>query len=163
MILTVNDFKVEAQIPGMFPAAGTASPNNLVVQERVQGFIAKYEPDFLLKFFNMDRGRAEALEEYSGMPEAERTDDLMNRLVEALKAPLSHYVAFHYLRHQTVTPTRIGGVVMQGENGRVASNSSLCVLLWNQMCEMNIGIYEGILGGAVPATELFRMVTDTNL
>ena len=163
MILTVNDFKDEAQIPGMFPAAGTASPNNLVVQERVQGFIAKYEPDFLLKFFNMDRGRAEALEEYSGRPEAERTDDLMNRLVEALKAPLSHYVAFHYLRHQTVTPTRIGGVVMQGENGRVTSNSSLCMLLWNQMREMCIAVYAELLGGEHPETEVFRMVNDLNL
>lgn len=163
MILTVNDFKDEAQIPGLVPSAGTASPNNIVVMERVEGFIAKYEPLFLLKFFGKDRERAEALEAYSGRPVAERTDDAANALLEALKAPLSHYVAFHYLRHGTVTPTRIGGVVMQGENGRVASNSSLCVLLWNQMCEMCIAVYAELLGGEHPETEVFRMVNDLNL
>ena len=163
MILTIDDFKAEAQIPGLVPSAGTAAPNNIVVRERVEAFIAKYEPDFLLKFFGGDRERADALEEYCGRPEEERTDERLDALAMALKAPLSHYVAFHYLRHGTVSPTRIGGIVMQGENGRVAGNSSLCVLLWNQMRGMNIGIYNDLLVEAFPMTELFRTVTDTNL
>lgn len=163
MILTISDFKAEAQIPGLLPNVGTAAPNNLVVQERVNGFIEKYEPDFLLKFFGHDMERAEALEEYCGRPAEERTDEQLNALVEAMKAPLSHYVAFHYLRHGTVSPTRIGGIVMQGENGRVAGNSSLCVLLWNQMRGMNIRIYNEILREVFPRTEIFRSVTDTNL
>lgn len=163
MILTIDDFKAEAQIPGLLPSVGTASPNNLVVRERVEAFISKYEPDFLLKFFGGDRERPQELEEYNGRPDEERTDGLLNALTEALKQPLSYYVAFHYLRHGTVTPTRIGGVVMQGENGRVASNSSLCVLLWNQMRGMNIRIYNDLLAEVFPMTEIFRTVTDTNL
>lgn len=163
MILTIGDFKAEAQIPGLVPNIGTAGPNNLVIQERVNCFIEKYEPDFLMKFFGHDKERAEALEEYGGRPAGERTDERLNALVEAIKAPLSHYVSFHYLRHGTVSPTRIGGIVMQGENGRVASNSSLCVLLWNQMRGMNIRIYNEILEEVFPKTEIFRTVTDTNL
>ncbi len=163
MILTINDFKAEAQIPGLVTSVGTAGPNNIVVRERVEAFIAKYEPDFLLKFFGGDRERADALEEYCGRPAEEKNDGQLNSLVEALKEPLSHYVAFHYLRHGTVSPTRIGGIVMQGENGRVASNSSLCVLLWNQMRGMNIRIYDDLLAEVFPMTEIFRTVTDTNL
>lgn len=163
MILTIKDFKFEAAVPGLFPALGSVSPNNQVVQAKVNSFIEKYEPLFLYLFFDGNRERVSELENYHNLPTEEQTNEQNNRLLAALKEPLSYYVAFYYFRNCVTTNTPIGGVVMQGENGTRVSTCTLNVQLWNQMCLMNRQIYAEILEKSYPNTEIFKTVNDMNL
>lgn len=163
MIITTDDFKGEAGIPGMIPALGTVGPANEVMRSRVQAFIDRYEPKFLLMFYGGDAEAADALLEYAAKPESARTSRSRNALLEALKEPLARYVAFHFLRHCTVANTTIGGVAQQGENGRRDNTSELTLRLWNGMADDCRDIYSSLIGGSCPQTEIFEHVNALNL
>ena len=163
MIITTDDFRGEANIPGMAPALGTVGPANEVVRSRVQAFIDRYEPKFLRMFYGGDEGKATALLDYAGKPEAARTSRSRNALLEALKEPLARYVAFHFLRHCTIANTPIGGVVQQGENGRRDNTSELTLRLWNGMADDCLAVHESLVGGEIPQTEIFEHVNALNL
>lgn len=163
MILTVNDFKCEARIAGLHNIIGNFDTANTEAQRVVEAFISKYEPVFLLKFFDGDRDRISEIEHYSSLPDEERTDDEKNALLNCLVRSISHYVAFYYFRNSTIEITRIGGVIPQGENGRRVNTSSVTCLLWNQMAENNLHIYEDVLKEKAPDTEVFVRVNEFNL
>lgn len=163
MILDIGDFRGEASIPGMMPAMGSVGPNNGVVQANVREFIAKYEPKFLLMFYGWDADKADALEEYASLSSDRRTSRSRNRLLSALKEPLSYYVAFYYFRHCTVANTPIGGMVCQGENGVRNNTSAQTVRLWNDMADRCLEIYRNELREEPPLTEVFEHVNEMNL
>lgn len=160
MIVGIDDFKVEAQIPGLFPL-DEMSPSSSVISERVQSFIDRYEPLFLYKFFGNDTDKvSELMSYYTSM---ERNDEEKNKLLCALKSPIADYVAYHYFRSETIVNTTIGGVVEQGENGKKSSTIDLCTRLWNDMCEKSRYIYTAIIKKECPNTEVFKYVNAMNL
>ncbi|MDD6581606.1 MAG: hypothetical protein PUF10_02865 [Bacteroidales bacterium] len=159
MIVSTNDFRVEAQIPALFPLEENI-PSNSIVSERIQSFIDKYEPIFLYKFFGCDSDKVSEILDYwrEGAGNA-----VYDELLRKLKAPIVNYVAYQYFRNETIVNTTIGGVVEQGENGKKNSSIWLCTKLWNEMCELNRMIYCITLKESCPNTEVFKYVNAMNL
>lgn len=160
MIVGIDDFKVEAHIPGLFPL-DEMSPSSSVISERVQSFIDRYEQLFLYKFFGNEPDRVTELINY--FYGTEMDDEEKNKLLCALKSPIADYVAYHYFRSETIVNTTIGGVVEHGENGNKSSTIDLCTRLWNDMCEQSRYIYTAIIKNECPNTEVFKYVNAMNL
>ena len=135
MIVTLQDFKNEAKIPGLKPIIGNNSDVNSAIQSEIQGFIEKYEPKYLLQFFG-NSSSVDSFVEYVNLPEDERKDEEKNTLIAIFKVTIAYFVAFYYFREKTVFNTGIGAVVPQGENGEKTNNVQRSVFIWNQMVKM---------------------------
>jgi len=162
MILTINDFHGEANIPGLFPSVGTVSTANIVLQQQVEEYIKKYEPRFLKRFF-VEKLRS--LTPSSNEDSDEGLDDgneINSEIKEKIKFSLSHYVAYHFFRKESQKNTPIGNIIAQGENGQRTDISRLLVLLWNQMVENNIEIYDEMINCKHPDTEIFKNINVFN-
>lgn len=160
MILRTEDFKCEASIPGLLPESDLASPMNEVVRETVEGYIEKYEPQFI-RDFGMSQEEYDNMDEFASNDEQQQNDDEMKGRLNLIRFSLSHYVAFHYFRVQT--NALIGGVALQSENGSRVSLERTLVLLWNQMVSNNKELHNRIYGDNEPDTEIFKEINIWNI
>lgn len=149
-IVELEDFKCEASIPGMFPAAGTVSPNNIIVQEKVNEFIDKYEKKYLEFFFALD-------------PESKDSFLSNSSEVEKLKPAIVNYIAYYYLRNDTVANTPIGAIIKQGENGRKTNNTSRLCKLFNEAVKITRDTYTSYFKKTCPINEIFKPINEFNL
>lgn len=149
-IVKLEDFKCEASIPGMFPAAGTVSPNNIIVQEKVNEFIDKYEKKYLEFFFALD-------------PESKDSFLSNSSEVEKLKPAIVNYIAYYYLRNDTVANTPIGAIIKQGENGRKTNNTSRLCKLFNEAVKITRDTYTSYFKKTCPKNEIFKSINEFNL
>lgn len=152
-ILRMDDFTLEARIPGLLPA-DPANPGNSVVYDIVEEYVGRYEEEFAEKFFP-DIEDYQSLLDYSQLPEHEQDDEEKNSNLSRLRFSISRYVAYWYNRNQT--NTGIGTVELGSENGRRTDPTELLVKLWNDMVSCNTRLFRDMYGNdAKPAgDELF--------
>jgi hypothetical protein len=148
-IVELEDFKCEATIPGMFPAVGSLSPNNVVIQEKVKEFRDKYEKNFLNYFFDND-------------PDSKVTFLSNTSEVEKLKPAIVNYIAYYYLRNDTVANTPIGAVIKQGENGRKTNNTPRLCKLFNEAVKISRDTYISYFKKSCPINEIFKPLNEFN-
>lgn len=149
-IVELEDFKCEATIPGMLPAAGSLSPNNIVIQGKVKEFRDKYEKKYLEYFFELD-------------PDCKEQFISNSEFVETIKPAIVNYIAYYYLRNDTVANTPIGAVIKQGENGRKTNNTSRLCKLFNETVKISRDIYISYLKKSCPINEIFKPINEFNL
>jgi len=138
MIVTFKDFTEEISIPDLQAVIGTQDLVNCAVQNRLQGFIEKYEPVFLYQFYENETD-ATALETYNDL--TVKTDTDLNTLIESLKHPIACFIAFYYFRNETVPNTGIGSILPKGQNSNRTSTIDRSVQIWNEMVEEIRKIY----------------------
>ena len=148
-IVELEDFKCEASIPGMFPTAGTVAPNNIVIQGKVKEFRDKYEKTFLNYFFDND-------------PDSKATFLSNTSEVEKLKPAIVNYIAYYYLRNDTVANTPIGAVINQGENGRRTNNSQRMCKMFNDAVKITQETYTSYFKKSCPTNEIFKSINEFN-
>lgn len=148
-IVELEDFKCEASIPGMFPAAGTVAPNNVVIQEKVKEFRDKYEKKYLEFFFEMD-------------PESKDQIISNSEFVKKIKPAIVNYIAYYYLRNDTVANTPIGAVIKQGENGRKTNNTPRLCKLFNEAVKISRDCYISYFKKSSPINEIFTPINEFN-
>ena len=133
MIVSLNDFKGEANIPGMFPAIGDDDVLNEVVQKEVLYFIEKYEPVYLFQFFNCLE-KVEEIENYNSSEN--KTDEEKNKLIETFKLTIPLFVAYHYFEEKSISNTSVGANIPKTENSTKTNNKQRMCFIWNQMVEL---------------------------
>lgn len=148
-IVKLEDFRCEAAIPGLFPVAGTVSPNNVVIQNKVNEFIEKYEKRFLDLFFENEATKQDLIENEG--------------FCELIKPAIVNYIAYWYLRDTTAQNTPIGATIKQGENSKRVSNSQRLVQLFNEAVEINKTVFEIYYYRPFPDNELFYKINTFNL
>ena len=158
MILRFEDFKCEAGIAGLFPESDLANPVNQAVREEVSDYMAKYEPQFI-RDFGMTQEEYSELDSYSKQEQQE--DERKNAILQRLRFSLAHYVAYWWLRSQTVMP--IGGVVLGSENGERTSTADTQALLWNQMAANSADLYHEMYRRGHPGTGVFRCINSMGI
>jgi hypothetical protein len=149
-IVELLDFKCEASIPGMFPTVGSVAPNNTIIQEKVKEYRDKYEKKYLEYFFALD-------------PESKDSFLANSSEVEKLKPAIVNYIAYYYLRNDTVANTPIGAIIKQGENGRKTNNTSRLCKLFNEAVKITRDTYTSYFKKTCPINEIFKPINEFNL
>lgn len=136
MIVSLENFNNEAKIPDLFPEIGNNDLVNEITKKKVISFIEKYEPIYLFSYFG-NKNSVKKIYEYNELPEDEKTDKMLNRLIEVFKTTISYYVAFHYFRDNTVWNTGVGATIPNRENSSKINNVERCCVIWNRMVDLN--------------------------
>ena len=156
-IIVFSDFQREAKIPNLFPEMGSTDELNVGIENEVQSFINRYEPDYLLQFLG-DEKSVDALHEYFALPEEQKTDEQNNKLIKSLKAIIPNFIAFYWFRNETVQNTGIGAVLPQGQNSTRTNNVDRCVQIWNEMARASKILYRvHFLTYDVPNKDIFKL------
>ena len=156
-IIVFSDFQREADIPNLFPEMGSEDTINVAIQNEVQSFIDRYEPDYLLQFLG-DEKSVEELYEYFALPEEKKTDEQNNKLIKSLKTIIPNFIAFYWFRNETVQNTGIGAVLPQGQNSTRTNNVDRSVHIWNEMARASKILYRVyFLTYDVPNKDIFKL------
>lgn len=143
---------------GLSPCPGTPTATNEAEAERLESYIAAYEPEYMKELLG---GKlCEEFEEYlaqgDGKEEEARWEELKAKL-QGNPSPVACYVYFRYVGEVNVSVTRQGVTTFAGEDA--VSPASLQRRAWNRMAELNRSIYAMLNDGRYEGVEVNGMMT----
>lgn len=142
---------------GLSPCPGTPTATNEAEAERLENYIAAYEPEYLEKLLGEElyNDFSTYLEREEGEAEEARWEDL-KKLLQGTPSPVACYVYFKYVGEVNVSVTRQGVTTFAGEDA--VSPAGLQRRAWNMMASMNLRIYAMLQNGAYEGVKVNRMM-----
>ena len=117
-------------------ALATPSPTNRAIEERINWYINRYEPEYLCKLLG-----EELYNDFLVSEESALWDEFRKLVADtsARVSPIANYVYFFMVRSSQARAT-INGVKKDGEESLVSPNEKL-VCAWNDMVAANRKLY----------------------
>ena len=107
-------------------------PDNQAVNASINAYIARYQGVFLDKA--VGKVFAQSLLAYAELDEAERTDEEMNYILDAIREPLADFVYYKIVRDAGEYTTKTGVIRLKGANTAL-SPVMRQVTAWNEMVD----------------------------
>jgi hypothetical protein len=109
-------------------------------RDNLQSYIDLYEKKYLRMVLGKSMSREFIEYILSGDNDVDKWEKLKEKLSNKGYSPVANYVYFHYVRRCVIKQTPVGTVYASGDEK--ANPNILLVSAWNDMVQMNKGLYD---------------------